>query len=90
MPDSKQIEIKTTNKYTVITVVNYSFYQGADSSDRKQNSEQGGNQTGEQVANKIPTIEEIEEDKEFNKLRREYIVGRADAQSRLRLRTGFQ
>lgn len=67
LQDSKEITIKTTNKYTVITVVKYDFYQGQDYCDDKQNGNQVGKQSDKQIANNSTTIEEKEEIKNIKK-----------------------
>ena len=65
--DSNVISIRTTNKYSVITVVNTDFLPRADTCRDKQDDKQNGKQDDEQIENKTTTIEETEENKEFKK-----------------------
>lgn len=48
---TNEITIKATNRYSVITIVKYGFYQGDDDGNNQQNSQQNS----QQIANKQPT-----------------------------------
>lgn len=80
LQDSKEITLKTTNKYTVITVVKYDFYQGQGKCDDKQNGNQDGNQSDKQITNNSTIIEKIEEIK-----KKEYTSAEADEKPRAKV-----
>ncbi len=61
LQDSKRIEIKTTNKYTFISVVGYDLLQGTDVCDDKQNDKHSSKQNDKQTENKMTTREERKE-----------------------------
>ena len=67
MPDSNEIANRTTNKYSVITVVSSGFPPRTDAGCDKQSGKQNGKRDDRQTENKTVTIEEREERKEIKK-----------------------
>ena len=57
--------IKSTNKYSIITICNYDDYQN----NEEPKGQQSGHLNGQQGANKGPTKGHIQEDKEGKELR---------------------
>ena len=83
LQESNQISIRTTNKYTEITVVDYDVYQSGHSSSDKQNNVQSGKQSSKQTTNSATTREEDKEQKEDKKIRKNTLLSApADAKPR--------
>lgn len=62
---TNEITIKTTNKYSVITIVKYEFYQGDDDGINQQNNQQGN----QRATNKQPTNNHNKRNKEIKNTR---------------------
>jgi hypothetical protein len=63
MPDSNEIANRTTNKYSVITVISSGFPPRTDTCRDKQDGKQNGKQDDKQIENRTTTIEETKEKK---------------------------
>ena len=65
LKSTNEITIETTNKYTLVTIVKYSFYQDKDGENNKQNNIQVNNQiTNEQQTNN----KQITTNKQYNNI----------------------
>ena len=64
---TNEVAIKTTNKFSIITIVNWDKYQGRE----YEGGQQSGQQTGSQRANKGPTSGHNIRNKEIKNIRRE-------------------
>jgi len=69
LKNDENIRYRTTNRYIVITVVNYEKYQGSDKQNGEQNGEQSKNRLGteqEQIRNEATQTRRIKNDKNVN------------------------
>lgn len=51
LKSANEVAIKTTNRFSIVTIYNYEQYNG----DKRENGQQRGQRSGQQVANKGPT-----------------------------------
>lgn len=58
---TSEITIKTTNRFSIITIVKYGFYQRCDDEDNQQNNQQ----CNQRITNKQPTNNHIKRNKEI-------------------------
>lgn len=70
LKNDKQIDIQTTNKYSIITIINWDTYQDVSNSSDKQTDKQTDKQptSNRQTKGVIPIIEEYKEDKEVKEI----------------------
>ena len=65
---TNEITIKATNRFSLITIVKYGFYQGDDDDSNQQNNQQNS----QQIANKPPTNRHNTRNKESKKGKNKY------------------
>ena len=64
LKSTNEITIKSTNRFTVITIVNYCIYQGEDSSSNQQTNQPANHQlTNNQPATNQPSEEESKKER---------------------------
>lgn len=63
---TNEITIKSTNKYSLVTVENYERYQCQPSEEQQTNNNQPNNQTNNQTTNNLTTTEEGRREEEKN------------------------
>jgi len=59
LQNTGEIAIKTTNKYSVITICKYDIYQSEKNLNRKQDDKQDDKQDSKQIASKIATLKSV-------------------------------
>ena len=74
LKSTNEVTIKTTNKFSIVTIVNWDKYQGRDI----KGGQQDGQQDGQQLANNWPTTGHNIRNKEIKNIRREEDI-RSDA-----------
>jgi hypothetical protein len=67
-----EITVKTTNKYSIITIVNWELYQGRTNKNNSQNNSQNNNKTTDNISENNRQIntgleQEDKEEQEYNK-----------------------
>ena len=74
LKSTNEITIKSTNKYSVITIVKYAFYQDGDDDDNQQINQV----LNQQVTNKQPTTNHSKRSKEVKKEKNSVYIGRSE------------
>lgn len=71
LKNDEMITYRTTNRYIVVTIVNYNTFQGSDDENDEQNDEQIKNRLGtddEQIRNEATQLRRIKKDKKEKKV----------------------
>ena len=78
LKSTNEITIKTTNKYSLITIVKYDIYQG----ESEENNQQNNQLANQQQTNKEPTKNQqrttVKEIKKYKKLRNKEVISNKD------------
>ncbi len=80
LKSTNEITIKTTNKYSLITIVKYDIYQG----ESEENNQQNNQLANQQQTNKEPTKNQqrttVKEIKKYKKLRNKEVISNKDTE----------
>ena len=78
LKSTNEVTIKTTNRFSIVSIVNWEKYQGRDFESDHQNDQR----SDQQVTNKRPTSDHIKEYKNIKNIRREEYFNSENANGR--------